>query len=55
LRLRYGKRERIREHFSEKHVPGSHSGHKLIPARVALEAVLWVRNIGAPRHMFPQC
>ncbi|MGD8629992.1 MAG: transposase [Gammaproteobacteria bacterium] len=43
--------ERIREHFPEGHIPSDRRGHKPIPARKVLEAVLWILNTGAQWHM----
>ena len=40
IRLTDEQRERIRNHFPEEHFPDGRAGHKLIPTRRVLEAVL---------------
>lgn len=54
IRLTDEQRERIRNHFPEEHFPDGRPGHKLIPTRRVLEAVLWILNTGAQRHMLSQ-
>ena len=54
LRISDEQWELIRKHFAEKHYPDDRSGRKLISARKALEAVLWILNTGAQWHMLPQ-
>jgi transposase len=55
LRLSDAHWERIREHFPEEDIPAGRVGRKPIPSRRVLEAVLWILNTGAQRHMLPQC
>lgn len=47
IRLTDEQRERIRNHFPEEHFPDGRPGHKLIPTRRVLEAVLWILSTGA--------
>jgi|SRR5215813_775181 len=40
--------------FSGRAHPDGRPGRKLIPTRRVFEAVLWILNTGAQRHMLPQ-
>lgn len=55
LRLTDAQWDRIREHFPEENYPEGRPGRKPVPARLVLEAVLWILNTGAQWHMLPQC
>jgi transposase len=48
-------RDRIREHFPEKNIPGGRAGCKPILTRRILESVLWISSTGVQWHMLPQC
>jgi transposase len=37
--------ERIRDHFSEEHIPDGRPGRKPVPTPRVLEAVLWILNM----------
>ena len=53
IRLADEQWERIRDHFSEEHIPDGRPGRP-IPTRRILEAVLWILNTGTQWHMLPQ-
>jgi transposase len=53
IRLADEQWERIPTHFPEEHIPDGRPGHKPIPTRHVLEAVLWILNTGAQWHMRP--
>src|SRR5215831_15073812 len=55
IRLLDSEWERIREHFPEENISDGRRGRKPVPARLVLEAVLWILNTGAQWHMLPQC
>jgi len=45
---------RIREHLPGENTPEGRPGRKPVPVRQALEAVLWILNTEAQRHMLPK-
>jgi len=44
---------RIRSHFPEESIEEGRPGRNPVPSRKALEAVLWILNMGVQWHMLP--